>query len=172
MAALDALMSWIVVSLTNVIYGHSSRSLTVSDLRSVFKEGNEGTIFVGGSYVSDPDQAADEFISCGLLKRDPKTGKGYLINLVTPRGTPDNNTKPFVDAVIERVDGTKKTVFIGNLEDPARTDIVDLIGIITGMDDGHVDLAMLQSDPRTRSPSRVPDIPAISHDRWDIPMVR
>lgn len=170
MEALDALISWIVISMTNVIYGRTSRSLSISDLRSVFKEGNEGTIFVGGSYVADPEQAAEEFISCGLLKRDPRTGKGYLVNLVTPKGTKDNTTQPFIDAVMDRVDGINKTVFVGNLEDPSRKDIVDLIGIITGMEDGVVQL----EDLKNRTPSK----PAAAQDltphvdRWEIPMVR
>ncbi len=171
MEALDALLSWIVLSMSNVIYGNSQRSLSISDLRSVFREGNEGTIFVGGSYIADPEQAADEFISCGLLKRDPKTGRGYLLNLVTPRGSNDHMTQPFIDALMERVDGSNKTVFIGNLEDPQRTNIVDLIGIITGMEDGVVDLKDLQKGSIPKLPgSAAVHMP--SADRWDIPMIR
>lgn len=171
MEALDALISWIVISLTNVIYGRSHRSLTISDLRSVFKEGNEGTIFVGGSYMADPEQAAEEFASCGLLKRDPRTGRGYLVNLVTPKGTQDVTTQPFIDAVMDRVDGANKTVFVGNLEDPSRTNIVDLIGIITGMEDGVVQLEDLKNKAALSKPMIQQTItPHV--DRWDIPMVR
>jgi cell division protein FtsZ len=171
MEALDALLSWIVISLSNVIFGRTPRSLTISDLRSVFKEGNEGTIFVGGSYVADPEEAADEFISCGLLKRDPKTGRGYLLNLVTPKGSRDHVTQPFIDALMDRVNGSDKTVFIGNLEEPQRTNIVDLIGIITGMEDGKVQLQDLKS-PKSPSSSSVHTTIRHQPDRWDIPMVR
>lgn len=170
MEALDALLSWIVISLSNVIYGRTSRSLTISDLRSVFKEGNEGTIFVGGSYIADPAQAAEEFISCGLLKRDPKTGKGYLLNLVTPMGSKDSSTQPFIDALMDRVDGSNKTVFVGNMEDPARTDIVDLIGIITGMEDGKIGLEALKKEAKKEL--KVDHHLGRPTDRWDIPMVR
>jgi cell division protein FtsZ len=169
LAALDALISWIVVSLADTIYGHSKRSLTISDLRSVFKEGNEGSIFVGGSFMGDPRSAAEEFMSCGLLKRDPATGKGFLLNLVEPKGLNDKITKPFIDEVIGLVHAEDKTVFIGALEDPKRTDIVDMIGIITGMDDGSVKI-----------PSGIPGhAPIPKHspqqttiDRWEIPMIR
>ncbi|OYT44843.1 MAG: hypothetical protein DRN37_11020 [Thermoplasmata archaeon] len=167
MEALDALLSWTVISLSNVIYGNSQRSLTVSDLRSVFKEGNEGTIFVGGSYLADPETAVDEFVSCGLLKRDPKTGKGFILNLVTPRGTRENTTQPFIDALFHRI-GSNKTVFIGNLEEPDRTNMVDLIGIVTGMDDGKIELADLRAEAG-KGPAR-PHVPA--PDRWEIPMIR
>ncbi len=169
MEALDALLSWIVISLSNVIFGRTPRSLSISDLRSVFKEGNEGTIFVGGSYLAEPDQAADEFISCGLLKRDPKTGKGFLVNLVTPKGAKEGLTQPFIDALMLRVDGSKKTVFVGNLEDPSRTNIIDLIGIVTGMEDGKVELQTLRT-PTGQENSK--ELHPRGPDRWDIPMVR
>lgn len=170
MEALDALLSWIVLSMSNVIYGKTSRSLSISDLRSVFKEGNEGTIFIGGSYLAEPDQAADEFISCGLLKRDPKTGKGYIVNLVTPKGAQDRTTQPFIDALMQRVDGSKKTVFFGNLEDPSRTNIIDLIGIVTGMEDGKVELHKLKAQSEAECGLK----PHQHHgpDRWEIPMIR
>ena len=172
MAALDALLSWIVLSLANVIYGDSSRSISISDLRTVFKEGNEGTIFVGGSIVSDPKIAAREFISCGLLKRDPKTGKGYLLNLVTPQGTEDRTTQPFIDALMDLVDGNRKTVFVGNLEDPMRKDMVDLIGIVTGMDDGKVDLAEIAAKKKDPYHSYMTAHQSKGGDKWEIPMIR
>ncbi len=169
LAALDALISWIVVSMADTIYGHSKRSLTISDLRSVFKEGNEGSIFVGGSFMGDPRSAAEEFMACGLLKRDPTTGKGFLLNLVKPKGLQDNVTKPFIDEVIGLVHAEEKTVFIGTLEDPKRSDIVDMIGIITGMDDGSVKMPV-------GIPGHAPESKhapqQLSIDRWEIPMVR
>ncbi len=170
LAALDALMSWIVVSLADTIYGRTERSLTISDLRSVFKEGNEGSIFIGGSFMGDPRTAAEEFISCGLMKRDPKTGKGFLLNLVTPKGLKDTATKPFIEELLDLVHAEDKTVFIGSLEDPKRTDVVDLIGIITGMDDGSVKFADV-TKAHQHSPAR--HIPHSNPaDRWEIPMIR
>ncbi len=168
MASLDALISWIVISLGNVVFGESRRCLTVSDLRSVFREGNEGTIFIGGSYTGDPKHAANEFVTCGLMKRDIRTGKGFMLNLVTPMGVKDAQTKPFIEAVMDEVDGRNKTVFVGSLEDPHRKEIVDLIGIITGMEDGSVRL----SDITQRAKADKGQVPQTIHDRWDIPMIR
>jgi cell division protein FtsZ len=170
LAALDALMSWIIVSMADTIYGNSRRSLTISDLRSVFKEGNEGSLFVGGSFMGDPRSAAEEFMSCGLLKRDPTTGRGFILNLVKPLGLQENETKPFIDEVLDLAHAKDKTVFIGALEDPRRKDIVDMIGIITGMDDGSV---KIPNGVPGHMPSPAKHIPhQTSIDRWDIPMIR
>ncbi|MGA1793090.1 MAG: hypothetical protein ACMUHM_03995 [Thermoplasmatota archaeon] len=170
LAALDALISWIIVSLADTIYGRSDRSLTISDLRSVFKEGNEGSIFVGGSFMGDPRSAAEEFMHCGLIRRDPKTGKGFLLNLVKPKGLKESVTKPFIDEVLELTHASDKTVFIGALEDPKRTDIVDMIGIITGMDDGSVKLPGSVGSHAPAVDRHIPHPGSI--DRWEIPMIR
>ncbi|MFW3145182.1 MAG: hypothetical protein ACMUIE_00035 [Thermoplasmatota archaeon] len=170
LAALDALISWIVVSMAETIYGRKGRSLTISDLRSVFKEGNEGSIFVGGGMMSDPRSAAQEFVSCGLLKRDPKTGRGMILNLVKPHGVNDRETKPFVDELLGLMEAKNKTVFIGTLEDSRRSDVVDLIGIVTGMDDGTVRLADLEG--KAKVPAGANMVHHSPSDRWDIPMVR
>ncbi|MFO8051587.1 MAG: hypothetical protein R6V01_07815 [Thermoplasmatota archaeon] len=166
LAALDALLSWIVVSMAETLYGRSKRSITLSDLRSVFKEGNEGSIFVGGSMTDDPRAAAVEFASCGLMKRDPKTGKGYFLNLVKPSGLNDKATRPFVEEVLGLMQAQDKTVFIGTIEDPRRTDIVDLIGIVTGMDDGSVHIPTGKGPHQNKTTIHHPA------DRWDIPMIR
>ncbi|MEA3557718.1 MAG: hypothetical protein U9R75_00520 [Candidatus Thermoplasmatota archaeon] len=168
LTALDALLSWIVVSIAETIYGRSKRSVTLSDLRSVFREGNEGSLFVGGSQTSDPRTAAEEFASCGLMKRDPKTGKGYFLNMVKPMGLNERATKPFVKELLELIGAEKKTVFIGTIEDPHRTDVVDLIGIVTGMDDGSVVIPTGNSGQK-KLPENMGQHPI---DRWDIPMVR
>jgi hypothetical protein len=60
------------------------------------------------------------------MKRDPKTGKGYFLNLVKPSGLNERATRPFVQEVLGLMGAEKKTVFIGSIEDPRRTDIVDL----------------------------------------------
>jgi len=71
-----------------------------------------------------------------------------------------------LDTVIQN-----KTVFVGNLEDPSRTNIVDLIGIITGMEDGVVQLEDLKNKAAPSKPMVQQTItPHV--DRWDIPMVR
>ncbi|MBN1390788.1 MAG: hypothetical protein JXA22_09130, partial [Candidatus Thermoplasmatota archaeon] len=170
LAALDALISWIIVSMADTIYGRSERSLTISDLRSVFKEGNEGSIFVGGSYMGDARSAAEEFMHCGLIRRDPSTGKGFLLNLVKPEGFEEGSTKPFIDEVLTLANASDKTVFIGTLEDPKRTDIVDMIGIITGMDDGSTRPSGVM---KAHVPAMGKHLPHPgSADRWDIPMIR
>lgn len=169
LAALDALLSWIVVSIAETLYGRSNRSITLSDLRSVFKEGNEGSIFVGGSFANDPRTAAEEFAACGLMKRDPSTGKGFFLNLVKPRGLHDKATRPFIQEVLGLMHAEKKTVFVGTIEDPRRTDIVDLIGIVTGMDDGSVIIPTAGGEGKD---IRKSEIIGHSTDRWDIPMIR
>ncbi|MBN1540310.1 MAG: hypothetical protein JW939_09220, partial [Candidatus Thermoplasmatota archaeon] len=104
------------------------------------------------------------------MRRDPSTGKGFLLNLVKPIGLGDNSTKPFVDEVLTLTNAMDKTVFIGTLEDPKRTDIVDMIGIITGMEDG-------SARPPGKAKGHVPapdrHLPhPVSADRWDIPIFR
>jgi len=69
---------------------------------------------------------------------------------------------------MDEVDGRNKTVFVGSLEDPHRKEIVDLIGIITGMEDGSVRL----SDITQKAKADKVQVPQAVHDRWDIPMIR
>ena len=168
LSKLNGLTSAIVRTFVEVIYGPARRGLTISDLRTVFKQGNEGSIFLGGGTFGTELEAAREFVSCGLNNRDPRTGKGVILNIVTPSGIPIANADPFVEAVMESLGKGKRTVFVGNLEDPDKKDDVDLIGIITGMDDGKVDLASLKKSSSSAI-HRQP--PPAAPDRWEIPMV-
>jgi hypothetical protein len=120
--------------------------------------------------MGDPRSAAEEFMSCGLLKRDPTTGRGFILNLVKPLGLKERETKPFIDEVLDLAHAKDKTVFIGSLEDPRRKDIVDMIGIITGMDDGSV---KIPNGIPGHVPSPARHVPhQTSIDRWEIPMIR
>ncbi|MGA1822780.1 MAG: hypothetical protein ACMUIG_09650 [Thermoplasmatota archaeon] len=170
LANLDALLSGVIMSLVDVIFGRAERGITISDLKSLFKEGKEGSLHIGGGNLRFPRDAACEFISCGLLRSDPRTGKGILLNLVTPAEARRESTKPLIDEIFTQLGGGNRSVFIGTLRERDRRENVDLIGIITGMDDGSVDIASLcknESGSRPKAPSA-----RIQQDRWDIPMIR
>lgn len=168
LARLDALLSGVLMSLNDLLFGDAERGVTTSDLKSLFKEGKEGSLFIGGGDPSKPSDAAAEFLSCGLLGRDPKTAKGILLNLVKPGKLNSNSTKPLIDEIFNRL-GKGKTAFIGTMSEPDRIGSVDMIGIITGMDDGSVSLSKLCSKEKARpSPDKRPP----SSGRWDIPMIR
>jgi cell division GTPase FtsZ len=168
LARLDALLSGVLMSLHDLLFGDAERGVTTSDLKSLFKEGKEGSLFIGGGDPSKPCDAASEFLSCGLLGRDPKTAKGILLNLVKPGELNSSSTKPLIDEIFNRL-GKGKTAFIGTMSEPDRIGSVDMIGIITGMDDGSVSLSKLcakekaPTSPSKRQPST---------GRWDIPMIR
>lgn len=167
LARLDALTSAIVLSLVDVLYGKVEKGISLSDLRTVFRMGNEGSIFLGGGYPNSPEEAARDFLSCGLINRNPKTAKGMVLNIVSPAGTSLRSTEPLVDQILSQMGGKNRPVFVGKIDDPERTDYIDLIGIVTGMDDGKYDFRA-----ECRKSAAVKTAVPVQGDRWEIPMVR
>lgn len=163
--ALDILISGVVTSLAQALYGHPERGITISDLRTLFKEGREGTVLVGDYDLGDPSVAATTFLSRIMMKADVRASKGLLLQMTVPKGAPDSSMKGLLDEIFNKLGNSSRTVFITSLrcEDPSGQ--VDIFGIATGIEQEKFTLSKAVKERQVRPQ------PEGDPGRWDIPMV-
>jgi len=164
---LDALMASVVSGMAESLYGNPERGITISDLRTLFKEGREGTILFGDFNLDDPATAASSFLSGCLMKGDVRASKGLLLELMVPEGAPNNSMRSLLDAIFSRLGERDRTVFISSMRNNNSVDQIELFGIATGMDDGRVTLEKAMRDGQSPRPDREGGLTS----RWDVPMV-
>jgi cell division protein FtsZ len=168
LASLDALIAGVVTSLSEAIYGNPEKGITVSDLRTLFKEGKEGTLLVGDYDLNDPASAATTFLSTILMKGDVRASKGLLLQMMVPDGAPNGSMRSLLDAIFEKLGERSRTVFISSMRNHESEDRVDLFGIATGIDDTKAQIQKALNNNK--------DLPKNGREssmtnRWDVPMV-
>jgi cell division GTPase FtsZ len=170
LASLDALIAGVVASMAESIYGNPDRSITVSDLRTLFKEGREGTLLVGDYDLNDPTLAASTFLSTTLMKGDVRASRGLLLQMMVPDGAPTEPMRSLLDAIFVRLGEKNKTVFISSMRNHD-SERVDLFGIATGMDESRAQIQKALKEKEQGQGIKIPTRDASVTSRWDVPMV-
>ncbi len=129
---MDALISELAKSLTEVVTYPSLINLDFNDLRSVLGRGGVSTLLHGEANVDDHMKVVKDATENPFLNVDYNGAKNALIHITGGKGLSLGKTTDIVEGMTSRFD-RNATVIFGAREDPHCRNKVKLMAVVTGL---------------------------------------